>query len=178
MNGAWASEDPALHSDVSSLLEAHAAAGQFAEVPAAVRWRDQDVAPASVPPLVEGDRIGVFEIACWLGEGGMGAIFGLEDVAGQLALILEFVDGTTLAERVRSGPVAVGEALEIAKQVADALDAAHTHGFLHRDLKPANIKIRNDGTVKVLDFGLTCAFDVKARDGREPRPPATTASIA
>ena len=63
-----------------------------------------------------------------------GAIFGLEDVAGQLALILEFVDGTTLAERIRSGPVAVGEALEIARQVADALDAAHTQGFLHRDL--------------------------------------------
>ena len=220
-------EDPGLHLEVSSLLEAHAAAGQFAEVPAAVRWRDQDVAPASVRPLVEGDRIGVFEIASWLGEGGMGtvyrardtrlgrtvaikllhpalgddaevargfadeartlaslnhpnigAIFGLEDVAGQLALVLEFVDGTTLAERIRSGPVAVGEALEIARQVADALDAAHTHGFLHRDLKPANIKIRTDGTVKVLDFGLACAFDVKAREGREPRSPATTASIA
>ena len=220
-------EDPGLHSEVSSLLEAHAAAGQFAEVPAAVRWRDQDVVQASARPLVEGDRIGVFEIACWLGEGGMGtvyrardtrlgrtvaikllhpalgddadvarrfadeartlaslnhpnigAIFGLEDVAGQLALILEFVDGTTLAERIRSGPVAVAEALEIARQVADALDAAHTHGFLHRDLKPANIKIRNDGTVKVLDFGLACAFDVKAREGREPRSPATTASIA
>ena len=220
-------EDPDLHSEVSSLLEAHAAAGQFAEVPAAVRWGDQDVARPAAGPLVEGDRIGVFEIACWLGEGGMGtvyrahdtrlgrtvaikllhralgddadvarrfadeartlaslnhpnigAIFGLEDVAGQLALILEFVDGTTLAERIRSGPVAVGESLEIAGQVADALDGAHTHGFLHRDLKPANIKIRNDGTVKVLDFGLACAFDVKAREGREPRSPATTASIA
>ena len=113
-----------------------------------------------------------------LNHPNIGAIFGLEDVAGQLALILEFVDGTTLAERIRSGPVAVGEALEIARQVADALDAAHTHGFLHRDLKPANIKIRNDGTVKVLDFGLACAFDVKARDGREPRSPAKTASIA
>ena len=220
-------EDPGLHCEVSSLLEAHAAAGQFAEVPAAVRWRDQDVTTASARPLVEGDRIGVFEIACWLGEGGMGtvyrardtrlgrtvaikllhpvlgddadvarrfadeartlaslnhpnigAIFGLEDVAGQLALVLEFVDGTTLAERIRSGPVAVGEALEIARQVADALDAAHTHGFLHRDLKPANIKIRNDGTVKVLDFGLACAFDVKAREGRERARPQTTASIA
>ena len=220
-------EEPGLHSEVSSLLEAHGAAGQFAEVPAAVRWADQDVDQASARPLVEGDRIGVFEIACWLGEGGMGtvyrardtrlgrtvaikllhpalgddadvgrrfadeartlaslnhphigAIFGLEDVAGQLALILEFVDGTTLAERIRSGPVAVGEALEIARQVADALDAAHTQGFLHRDLKPANIKIRNDGTVKVLDFGLACAFDVKAREEREPRSPATTASIA
>ena len=95
-----------------------------------------------------------------------------------MALILEFVDGTTLAERLRSGPVAVDEALEIARQIAEALDAAHTHGFLHRDLKPANIKVRNDGTVKVLDFGLACAFDMKAREGREPRAPAATAAIA
>src|SRR5262249_25655996 len=69
-------------------------------------------------------------------------------------LVLEFVDGETLAGRIARGPIPLDEALPIAKQIAEALEAAHEQGIIHRDLKPANIKVRPDGTVKVLDFGL------------------------
>ena len=84
----------------------------------------------------------------------IGAIFGLEEAEGHRALVLELVEGETLADRVQRGPVPVAEALTIARQIADALDAAHEKGIIHRDLKPSNIKIRPDGHVKVLDFGL------------------------
>ena len=73
------------------------------------------------------------------------------------ALVLELVEGPTLADRIAHGPLPVDEALAIARQIADALEAAHEHGIVHRDLKPANIKVRDDGTVKVLDFGLAKA---------------------
>src|SRR5207253_2412236 len=73
------------------------------------------------------------------------------------ALVLELVEGETLADRVQRGPVSVADALTIARQIADALDAAHEKGIVHRDLKPANIKITPDGVVKVLDFGLAKA---------------------
>ena len=88
----------------------------------------------------------------------IGAIFGVEDAAGFPALVLEFVDGETLAEHLRRGPIGVRDALGMARQIADALDAAHRKGIIHRDLKPANIKVKDDGTVKVLDFGLAKAF--------------------
>jgi serine/threonine-protein kinase len=84
----------------------------------------------------------------------IGAIYGLEDADGVPALVLELVDGETLAARIRRGPVAMAEALRIAAQIADALDFAHAKGIIHRDLKPANIKITTEGVVKVLDFGL------------------------
>ena len=70
------------------------------------------------------------------------------------ALALELVEGPTLADRLREGAIPLGEALPIARQIAEALEAAHELGIVHRDLKPANIKLRPDGTVKVLDFGL------------------------
>src|SRR5687767_4217735 len=82
------------------------------------------------------------------------AIYGLEEANGSQFLVLELVEGETLAERLKSGPLPVSEALTIARQIADALQAAHEHGVIHRDLKPANIKVRDDGVVKVLDFGL------------------------
>jgi len=82
------------------------------------------------------------------------AIYGIEDDEGIHALVLELVDGETLAERIARGPLPVTQALEIARQIADALDAAHEKGIVHRDLKPANIKITPEGVVKVLDFGL------------------------
>ena len=82
------------------------------------------------------------------------SIYGLEESDAGPALVLEFVEGPTLADRLTTGPFLVAEALAIARQIADALDAAHEKGIVHRDLKPGNIKIRGDGTVKVLDFGL------------------------
>jgi eukaryotic-like serine/threonine-protein kinase len=101
------------------------------------------------------------------------AIYGLEESVSSLevsasrqALVLEFVDGPTLADRIANGPIPLDEALPIARQIAEALEAAHDQGIVHRDLKPANIKLRSDGRVKVLDFGL--AKLVASRDGREP----------
>jgi serine/threonine protein kinase len=86
-------------------------------------------------------------------------IHGFEDSTGTPALVMELVEGPTLADRIAQGAIPIEEALPIAKQIAEALEAAHEQGIIHRDLKPANIKIRADGTVKVLDFGLAKAFD-------------------
>jgi len=88
----------------------------------------------------------------------IGGIYGLEEAAGVHALVLELVDGPTLADRIAHGPIPPDEALPIARQIAEALEAAHEIGIIHRDLKPANIKVRSDGTVKVLDFGLAKAL--------------------
>src|SRR5437867_369434 len=94
------------------------------------------------------------------------ALYGLEDAGGVRALVMELVEGPTLAERIKTGPVPIEEALAIAKQIADALEAAHDRGITHRDLKPANIKLTPDGSVKVLDFGLAKAIgdDAAAAD--------------
>ena len=85
-------------------------------------------------------------------------IHGFEDATGIKALVMELVEGLTLADWIAQGPIPLDEALPIAKQIAEALEVAHEHGIIHRDLKPANIKVRPDGTVKVLDFGLAKAL--------------------
>jgi serine/threonine protein kinase len=92
-------------------------------------------------------------------------IYGLEEINGVRAIAMELVDGEDLAVRIQRGAVPPEEALPIARQIADALGEAHEHGVIHRDLKPANIKVRDDGTVKVLDFGLANAFDQANREG-------------
>ena len=99
-------------------------------------------------------------------------IYGLERSDGRTALVMELVEGPTLAERIAQGAMPPNEALDVALQIAPALEAAHERGIVHRDLKPANIKLRPDGTVKVLDFGIAKALDARAISG--PQPPALT----
>jgi eukaryotic-like serine/threonine-protein kinase len=89
-----------------------------------------------------------------LNHPNIAAIYGVEKNDGATALVMELVDGPTLAERIVDGAIPVEETVRIARQIADGLEAAHEQGIVHRDLKPANIKLRKDGTVKVLDFGL------------------------
>ena len=114
------------------------------------------VLPASVAG--DADRLSRFqreaEVLAALNHPNVAAIYGLEKSDGTIALVMELVEGPTLADRIAQGAVPVDEALHIARQIAEALEAAHEQGIVHRDLKPANIKVRPDGTVKVLDFGL------------------------
>jgi serine/threonine-protein kinase len=93
------------------------------------------------------------------------AIYGLEQSGDCKFLVLELAAGETLAERLQRGAIPLDEALPIAKQITEALEAAHEKGFVHRDLKPANIKISSEGQVKLLDFGLAKAFE-----GNAPNP--------
>src|SRR5580765_6461423 len=88
----------------------------------------------------------------------IGSIYGIEETGPVTALVLELVEGPTLADRIAQGPIPIAEALLIGAQIADALDAAHEKGIIHRDLKPANIKLTADDRVKVLDFGLAKAM--------------------
>jgi len=99
------------------------------------------------------------QVLASLNHPNIAAIYGFEAVDGVQGLVLELVDGPTLAERIARGPIPIEDALPIARQIAEALEAAHEQGIIHRDLKPANIKIRADGTVKVLDFGLAKATE-------------------
>jgi eukaryotic-like serine/threonine-protein kinase len=109
------------------------------------------------------DRLARFkreaQLLAALNHPNIAAIFGLEESVGTPALVLELVDGATLADRMAEGPVPLDETVAIATQIADALESAHEQGIVHRDLKPANIKVRPDGTVKVLDFGLAKAIE-------------------
>jgi Tol biopolymer transport system component len=114
------------------------------------------VLPSSVATDVE--RLARFEreakTLAALNHPNIAAIYGLERTASTAALVMELVDGPTLADRIAHGPLGLDDALPIATQIAEALGAAHDQGIVHRDLKPANVKVRPDGTVKVLDFGL------------------------
>src|SRR6185436_14255551 len=93
-------------------------------------------------------------------------VHGFEDGEPASALIMELVEGEDLSERLRRGPIPFDEAIAIARQIGEALQAAHDRGIIHRDLKPANIKLREDGTVKVLDFGLAKAMQGAGEAGR------------
>jgi serine/threonine protein kinase len=109
------------------------------------------------------DRVARFRrearVLATLNHPHIGTIYGLDEANGVQFLVLELIDGGTLADRIAKGPMSVDEAIGIARQIADALDAAHEKGIVHRDLKPANIAVTEDATVKVLDFGLAKATD-------------------
>jgi len=130
----------------------------------------RDVALKVLPPdMLDSGRRARFQreaqVLATLNHPHIATIYGMEEVDGVSALVLELIDGSTLAELIRQGPVPVPRALTIARQIADALKAAHARGVVHRDLKPANIGITQDGTVKVLDFGLA-KTEVAASSGR------------
>jgi serine/threonine-protein kinase len=190
----------ALRQEVESLLASDERAKSFLESPAVVRG---DGTPHSAQLMMEGRRLGAYQVQGLLGAGGMSevyrardtelnrdvalkllpdavasdsdrlvrltreaqtlaslnhphiaAIYGIEESGGTRALVMELVEGEDLSQRIGRGPIPLAEALPMAKQITEALEAAHELGFIHRDLKPANIKVRADGTVKVLDFGL------------------------
>jgi serine/threonine protein kinase/Tol biopolymer transport system component len=104
------------------------------------------------------------QVLALLNHPNIAAIYGLEDSNGILALVMELVEGPTLADRIARGHIALDEALSIAKQIAEGLEYAHEKGIIHRDLKPANIKVTVDGGVKVLDFGLAKVFTEETHD--------------
>ena len=126
------------------------------------------------------DRLARFQreaqVLASLNHPGIAAIYGIEEQDDTRALVLELVEGPTLADRISQGPIPVDEALPIAKQIAEALEAAHEAGVIHRDLKPANIKVRDDGTVKVLDFGLAKALDTSPEGDPSQSPTLTAAA--
>ena len=142
-------------------VDALLGAGGMGEV---YRARDtklqRDVAIKALPMVFtgDGDRRARFErearVLASLNHSNIGAIYGLEESQGTSYLVLELVEGVTLAELIGKGPISLSESLNVARQIADALDAAHEKGIVHRDLKPANIKLTTDHKVKVLDFGL------------------------
>ena len=115
------------------------------------------------------DRLARFsreaQVLASLNHPNIAQIFGIEESNGVTALVMELVEGEDLSQRIARGPIPLDETLPIARQIAEALEAAHEQGIIHRDLKPANIKVRADGTVKVLDFGLAKALDTPASSG-------------
>jgi len=164
-------------------IEARIGAGGMGEV---YRARDtrlgRGVAIKVLPRsfAADPDRLARFErearMLAALNHPHIATIHGLEELDGMRGLVLELVEGPTLAERIAQGPLPIKEALAVAQQIAEALEAAHDQGIIHRDLKPANIKFARGGDVKVLDFGLAKAF---AGDGSSPdvsRTPTVTAT--
>src|ERR1039458_7532624 len=111
------------------------------------------------------------QVLASLNHTNIASIYGLEDSGGVSALVMELVEGPTLADRIKEGAIALEEALPIAKQIAEALEYAHERGIIHRDLKPANIKVTHDGKVKVLDFGLAKALQGDAAPGNISNSP-------
>ena len=125
----------------------------------------RDVAIKILPEAfaLDADRLARFQreakTLASLNHPNIAAIYGIEEFAGMRTLVMELVEGEDLSALIARGPIALADALPIAKQIAEALEAAHEQGIVHRDLKPANIKVRADGTVKVLDFGLAKPMD-------------------
>ena len=141
----------------------------------------RQVAIKILPPSVaaDHDRLARFqreaELLASLNHPNIAGIYGLEESGGATALVMELVEGEELSAIIARGPIDVAEALPMAKQIAEALEAAHEHGIIHRDLKPANVQVREDGTVKVLDFGLAKAIEsIETAGTSAPMSPTIT----
>ena len=145
---------------------------------------DRDVALKILPDAFVHDpeRLARFQraakVLASLNHPNIAAIHGLEESGGSPALVLEYVEGPTLQDRIARGPIPLDEALPIARQIAEALEAAHEQGIIHRDLKPANVKVKDDGTVKVLDFGLAKALQPDLSDLDAANSPTMTMTAA
>ena len=145
---------------------------------------DRDVAIKVLPDAFATDteRLARFEreakVLASLNHPNIAAIYGLEKSGETPALVLELVEGPTLQDRIAKGPIPLDEALPIARQIAEALEAAHEQGIIHRDLKPANVKVKDDGTVKVLDFGLAKALQPDLSDLDAANSPTMTMTAA
>ncbi len=165
------------------VVEAWVGSGGMGDV---YRARDgnlqRDVALKILPDLfaIDPDRLARFkreaQVLASLNHPNIAAIHGFEESNGLQALVLELVDGPTLADRIAQGAIPIDEVLPIARQIAEGLEAAHERGIVHRDLKPSNIAVRTDGTVKLLDFGIATALQpeasVRAADTVTPPPDA------
>jgi len=138
---------------------------------------DRDVAVKILPEsfATDPDRLMRFEreakTLASLNHPNIAAIYGIESGSATQALVMELVEGEDLSQRIAQGAIPIDDALPMVRQIADALEAAHEAGIVHRDLKPANIKVRPDGTVKVLDFGLAKAMDPNAPSGAAEATP-------
>src|SRR5262245_33536160 len=148
------------------------------------RKLQREVAIKALPREMAADaeRIARFEreaqLLAALHHPNIGGIHELLEHDGHRYLVLELIDGHTLAERIGDRGLPIEDALPIARQIADALEAAHDQGIVHRDLKPANVKIRGDGVVKVLDFGLARVEAARAGEGgRDPESPTMTSPV-
>ena len=144
----------------------------------------RDVALKVLPDAFANDpeRLARFQreaqVLASLNHPNIAAIHGLEQSGDVQALVLELVEGPTLQDRTAAGPIPLDEALPIARQIAEALEAAHEQGIIHRDLKPANVKVKEDGTVKVLDFGLAKALEPELSDVEAANSPTRTMTAA
>ena len=118
------------------------------------------------------ERLARFErearVLASLNHPNIAAIYGVEEADGRRFLVLELVEGETLAERLTKGPLSLEETLDVCRQIAEGLEAAHEKGIIHRDLKPANVKITPEGKVKILDFGLAKALVEELRRSTSP----------
>ena len=157
-------------------------AGAMGEVYRARDTRlNRDVAIKVLPGAFteNGERLRRFtreaQLLAQLHHPNIATVFGFEESSGEHALVMELIDGEDLSTRIARGPIPLDEALPIAKQIAEALEAAHEHGIVHRDLKPANVKISPDGTVKVLDFGLAKVLDPTGASDPAGHSPTITA---
>ncbi len=159
-------------------LSSRIGAGGMGEVYRATDTKlKRDVAVKVLPETLasHAERLGRLrreaQLLASLNHPNIAQIYGIEEGDGFTALVMELVEGATLADRIAQGPIPADEAVSIARQVALAMEAAHEQSIIHRDLKPANVKVRSDGTVKVLDFGLA-----KALEPSQPSSPGVSTS--